>query len=171
MPDPLDPRHAVYAGSFDPLTLGHVDIIRRGAGLFSRLTVAIGVNPEKRPLFTLDERLALTRDVLADQPNVEIAGFTGLAVNFVRECGAAVLLRGVRTLTDIEAEFTMSLANRALDPQIETVFLMSSEKFTHISSSLIKQIAQLGDEHSRDRLQKFVPQEIIGPLLRKYHDE
>jgi len=171
MPDPLDPRHAVYAGSFDPLTLGHVDIIRRGAGLFSRLTVAIGVNPEKRPLFTLDERISLTRDVLADQPNVEISGFTGLAVNFVRECGAAVLLRGVRTLTDIEAEFTMSLANRALDPQIETVFLMSSEKFTHISSSLIKQIAQLGDEHSRDRLQKFVPQEVIGPLLWKYHEE
>ena len=171
MPDPLDPRHAVYAGSFDPLTLGHVDIIRRGAGLFSRLTVAIGVNPEKRPLFTLDERISLTRDVLADQPNVEISGFTGLAVNFVRECGAAVLLRGVRTLTDIEAEFTMSLANRALDPQIETVFLMSSEKFTHISSSLIKQIAQLGDEHSRDRLQKFVPQEVIGPLLWKYHGE
>jgi pantetheine-phosphate adenylyltransferase len=169
MPTPLDPRHAVYAGSFDPLTLGHVDIIRRGAGLFDRLTVAIGVNPEKRPLFTLEERIALSSDVLADLTNVDVTGFTGLAVNFVRECGAAVLLRGVRTLTDIEAEFTMSLANSALDAQIETVFLMSSEKFTHISSSLIKQIAQLGDDGSRDSLRKFVPQEIIGPLLKKCH--
>jgi len=169
MAKPLDPRHAVYTGSFDPLTLGHVDIIRRGAGLFERLTVAIGVNPDKRPLFSLDERVSLSTAVLAELPNVDVTGFTGLAVDFVKESGAAVLLRGVRTLTDIEAEFTMSLANRALAPEIETVFLMSSEKHTHISSTLIKQIAQLGDDHSRDSLQQFVPEEIIEPLLAKYH--
>ena len=164
----LDPRHAIYTGSFDPLTLGHVDIIRRGARLFERLTVAIGVNPDKQPLFTLDERVEISNLVLDDLPNVDATGFTGLAVNFVKQSGAAVLLRGVRTLTDIEAEFTMSLANRALAPEIETVFLMSSEKHTHISSSLIKQIAQLGDENCRESLKKFVPSEIIEPLLAKF---
>ena len=168
MADDLNPRHAVYTGSFDPLTLGHVDLIRRGAGLFDRLTVAIGVNPDKQALFTLEERIALSREVLADLANVDVAGFTGLTVNFVRECGAAVLLRGVRTLTDIESEFTMSLANRALDPQIETVFLMSSEKYTHISSSLIKQIAKLGDQDSSNNLKMFVPQQVIEPLRKKY---
>ena len=168
MADDLNPRHAVYTGSFDPLTLGHVDLIRRGAGLFDRLTVAIGVNPDKQALFTLEERIALSREVLADLANVDVAGFTGLTVNFVRECGAAVLLRGVRMLTDIEAEFTMSLANRVLDPQIETVFLMSSEKYTYISSSLIKQIAKLGDQDSRNNLKMFVPQQVIEPLRKKY---
>ncbi|MFQ5733031.1 MAG: pantetheine-phosphate adenylyltransferase [Planctomycetaceae bacterium] len=164
----LNPRHAVYTGSFDPLTLGHVDIIRRGAALFDRLTVAIGVNPDKRPLFSLEERVALSREVLADLPNVDVTGFTGLAVGFVKQCGAAVLLRGVRTLTDIEAEFTMSLANRALAPEIETVFLMSSEKHTHISSSLIKQIAKLGNDDALDDLSTFVPVALIEPLLAKY---
>lgn len=169
MPEPLNPRLAVYVGSFDPLTLGHVDIIRRGACLFERLTVGIGVNPEKRPLFSIEERLTLTRTVLADLPNVEVASFEGLAVNFAKEQNAAVMLRGMRTLTDIESEFTMSLANRALAAEIETVFLMSSEKFTHISSSLIKQIAQLGGaEGGEGRLKSFVPKEIIPALMAKY---
>lgn len=164
----LNPRHAVYAGSFDPLTLGHVDIIRRGAKLFERLTVGIGVNPEKQPLFALDERLALVREVLNDLDHVQVTEFTGLAVNFVQECGAAVLLRGMRALTDIEAEFTMSLANRALAPEIETVFLMASEKYSHISSTLIKQIAHLGGRENRHKLKMFVPAEFIDPLLAKY---
>lgn len=167
----LNPRHAVYTGSFDPLTLGHVDIIKRGADLFDQLTVAIGVNPDKRPLFTLEERVELGRAILDGVPNVDVTGFTGLSVDFVKQCGAAVLLRGVRTLTDIESEFTMSLANRALAPQIETVFLMSSEKHTHISSSLIKQIARLGGEKARDDLKAFVPAEVIEPLLAKYAEQ
>ena len=166
----LDPRHAIYTGSFDPLTLGHVDIIRRGAQLFDKLTVAIGLNPDKRPLFSPEERVALIQDVLSDCANVAVTHFTGLAVNFVKDLGAAVLLRGVRTLTDIEAEFTMSLANRALAPEIETVFLMSSEKHTHISSSLIKQIARLGGESAREELTAFVPAPVIEPLLAKYRD-
>jgi pantetheine-phosphate adenylyltransferase len=165
MSEALNPRRAVYVGSFDPLTLGHLDIIRRGARLFEKLTVGIGVNPEKRPLFSTDERLALTKSVLADLPNVDVACFEGLAVNFALEQNAAVMLRGIRTLTDIEAEFTMSLANRVLAREIETVFLMSSEKYTHISSSLIKQIAQLG---GAERLQAFVPAEIIPGLVAKY---
>lgn len=166
----LNPRHTVYVGSFDPLTLGHLDIIRRGAALFDRLTIGIGVNPEKKPLFPIAERLELTRHAVQQLNNVDVIEFRGLAVNFVKECGAAVLLRGMRTLTDIETEFTMSLANRALAPEIETVFLMASEKYTHISSTLIKQIALLGGEDTRERLREFVPQEVIGPLLAKYHD-
>ena len=166
----LNPHHAVYCGSFDPLTLGHLDIIRRGAGLFDKLTVGIGLNPEKNPLLTPDERESMCRQVLAPLRNVEVKCFAGLTVNFVRECGAAVMLRGVRTLTDIELEFTMTLANRALDPAIETVFLMASEKYSHISSSLIKQIASLGRGNTAEQLKSFLPREIIAPLLAKYPD-
>ena len=166
----LNPHSAVYGGSFDPLTLGHLDIIRRSAALFDNLIVGIGMNPEKQPLFTPDERESMTRQVLAPLKNVEVKCFEGLTVNFVRACGAAVMLRGVRTLTDIELEFTMTLANRALDPAIETVFLMASEKYSHISSSLIKQIASLGRGNTAEQLKTFLPREVIGPLLAKFPD-
>ena len=168
MTEQLDPRHSVYVGSFDPITLGHVDIIRRGARVYERLTVGIGINPDKKPLFSSDERLEMARRVLALFENVEVRCFEGLAVNFVHSCEAAIMLRGVRTLTDIDAEFTMSLANRALAPGIETVFLMSSEKFTHISSTLIKQIAALGQQDSVEQLKGFVPTEVVEPLLAKF---
>jgi len=161
----------VYAGSFDPLTLGHQDIIQRGAKLFDHVTVGIGMNPEKRPLFTPEERVAMAQSVLRPLSNVEVRSFHGLAVDFLRECGARVMLRGMRTLTDIEAEFTMVLANRALDPEIETVFLTAGEKFSHISSSLIKQVAQLGRHAAAKRLAEFVPPEVVEPLLAKYPDD
>lgn len=167
----LSSHHAVYVGSFDPLTLGHVDIIRRAALIFDRLTVGIGINPEKRSLFSPGERLSLTTEVVKPFPNVEVQSFYGLAVEFVRHCGARVLVRGVRTLSDIEAEFTMTLANRALDPEIDTVFLMAGERYTHISSSLIKQIAQLGQGTGAARLREFVPGEIVEPLLSKYKQD
>ena len=165
---PLNPRHAVYVGSFDPLTLGHNDIIRRGAGIFERLTVGVGINPDKRPLFSSEERVNLIRQVVAPLKNVEVTSFEGLAVRFVRNCGAAVMLRGVRTLTDIESEFTMSLANRVLASDIETVFLTAGEKYTHISSSLIKQVAQFGREEATSLLRDFVPDEVIAPLVAKF---
>ena len=164
----LNPRYAVYVGSFDPLTLGHEDIIRRGAAIFDRLTVGIGINPEKRPLFTPDERLVMAREVLAAHKNVEVACFEGLAVDFIRQCGAKVLVRGVRTLSDIETEFTMTLANRALDADIDTVFLMASEHYTHISSSLIKQVAQLGQKNTAAKLGEFVSSPVVLPLLQKF---
>ncbi|MBC8116782.1 MAG: pantetheine-phosphate adenylyltransferase [Candidatus Saccharimonas sp.] len=164
----LSSHHAVYVGSFDPLTLGHVDIIRRAATIFDRLTVGIGINPDKRPLFSPDERLALTLQALKPFKNVEVRCFEGLTVEFIRQCGARVLVRGVRTLSDIETEFTMTLANRALDPEIDTVFLMAAERYTHISSSLIKQIAQLGQGSTMDKLREFVPLEIVEPLVGKY---
>ena len=161
-------HHAVYVGSFDPLTLGHVDIIRRAAAIFDRLTVGIGINPDKRPLFSPEERLTLTTRILQPFANVEVDCFQGLTVDFIRQRGARVLVRGVRTLSDIEAEFTMTLANRALDPEIDTVFLMASEGYTHISSSLIKQIAQLGQGSAATKLCDFVPSDVIQPLLAKY---
>jgi pantetheine-phosphate adenylyltransferase len=163
----LNPKHAVYVGSFDPVTLGHVDIIVRGASIFDKLTIGIGINPEKTPLFTPEERLSLMRDVFSDHDNIEVKTFTGLTVKFVRECGAKVMLRGMRTLTDLESEFTMSLANHVLAPELETMFLMSSDKYTHISSTLIKQIAQMGGEEGDRLLKDFVPKPVIAPLLAK----
>jgi pantetheine-phosphate adenylyltransferase len=168
MPTALNSHHAVYVGSFDPLTLGHVDIIKRGAVIFDRLTVGIGINPDKNPLFSPEERLSLAQSVLRPWKNVEIRCFEGLTVEFVRQSGARVLLRGVRTLSDIETEFTMTLTNRALDPEIDTLFLMASEKYTHVSSTLIKQIAQLAQGSAVGKLNEFIPPEVIGPLLKKY---
>ena len=168
MSEMLDERHAVYDGSFDPPTHGHHDIISRGAALFQRVTVGIGINPDKTPLFSSEERLSLLREIVAPLKNVEVACFEGLAVDFVRQCGASVMLRGMRTLTDIEAEFTLTLANRSLAPDIETVFLMANEQYTSISSTLIKQIAGMGRAGSVDQLVEFVPESVIGPLLEKY---
>jgi pantetheine-phosphate adenylyltransferase len=159
-----DSRVAVYTGSFDPITLGHINVIERASRLVDKLIVGIGTNIEKQPLFTPDERVELTRHATQHLPNVEVKQFSGLAVHFVRECGARVLLRGVRSLTDIESEFTMTLANRKLDPGVETVFLMADEQFTHVSSSLLKQITPLASD---EELARFVPREII-PHLRSH---
>jgi pantetheine-phosphate adenylyltransferase len=156
-------RVAVYTGSFDPITLGHINVIERASRLVDKLIVGIGINIEKQPLFTSEERFDLVRRVVKHLPNVEVRQFSGLAVHFVRECGAQVMLRGVRSLTDIEAEFTMTLANRKLDPRIETVFLMADEQFSHVSSSLLKQIAPLASD---EELARFVPREIIPELRR-----
>jgi len=164
----LDPRHAVYAGSFDPVTLGHVDIIRRGARLFEQVTVGIGINPDKEPLFTPEERVELMQEIFGELPNVKVVCFEGLTVEFVRQQKAAVMLRGVRTVSDIELEFTMTLTNRTLEPGIETVFLMASERFSHISSTLIKQIASMSPTTGETRLSEFVPAAVIAPLLAKY---
>jgi pantetheine-phosphate adenylyltransferase len=155
-------RIAVYTGSFDPVTLGHLHIIERAAALFDELVIGIGINTDKRSLFDPDERLDLMRLVTGDMSNVRVEIFDGLAVDFVRQLGASVMVRGIRPLTDIAGEFTMMMANHQLDPGVETVFLMADERFTHVSSSLLKQIAKLSDDD--DRLAKFVPREIIAPL-------
>jgi len=167
MASTLNPRHAVYVGSFDPMSLGHEDIVRRGAGMFERVTVGIGTNPEKRSLFSLEERLELVGKVLQPFRNVEIDRFDGLAVDFVRRCKGAVMLRGLRMLSDIEMEFTQCLANRVLAPDIETVFLMAGEKYAHISSTLVKQIAQMGHQDIAEKLRAFVPEPFIQPLIDK----
>lgn len=162
------PRIAVYTGSFDPITLGHLNVIQRASRLVDRLVVGIGINAEKRALFTPEERVELVSNVVRTCGNVEVRTFDGLAVDFVRECGSRVMVRGVRPLSDISAEFTMMMANRHLDPGIETVFLMADEEFAHVSSSLIKQITP----HSSDKtLSRFVPAEIIPALRRKLADQ
>lgn len=158
-------RIAVYTGSFDPVTLGHLHIIERAAKLFDRLVVGIGINAEKRPLFDIVDRVELVKRVTVKLPNVSVQMFDGLAVDFVREMGSRVMVRGIRPLTDIAGELTMMMANHQLDPDIETVFLMADERFAHVSSSLLKQIAAL--EVTDERLEKFVPRDIIEPLRER----
>ena len=150
---------AVYTGVFDPVHLGHLDVIRRGCDIFQRLVVGVGINPEKMPLFTPEERVELLQRVVAPFPNVEVRPFDGLAVRFVREVGARIMLRGLRTTSDMEYEFTMSLTNLALDPAIETVFLMAKETYSHISGTLLRQIARFGGD-----LDKFVPPLVMEAL-------
>jgi pantetheine-phosphate adenylyltransferase len=151
---------AVYTGQFDPVHLGHVDIIRRAARLSDKLFVGVGNNPEKAPFFATEQRVELLRKVALPYKNVEIRAFEGLAVHFVRSLGARIMVRGLRTLSDMEYEFTMSLTNLTLDPEIETVFLMAKEEYSHVSSTLIRQIATFGGN-----LDKFVPPEVKEALL------
>ena len=160
----MDNRVAVYTGSFDPITLGHVNVIERGRRLVDHLIIGIGINVEKEELFSPEERLELVRRVTEKWDNVEVRVFRGLAVQFVRDCGARVMIRGVRPLTDIAAEFTMMMANRKLDMDVETVFLMADEDFAHISSSLIKQIAVMSNDQM---LARFIPDEIIPDVRQK----
>lgn len=166
MPDALSPRVAVYTGSFDPVHLGHLDIIQRGNRLFDRLIVGVGINPDKDTLFSIDERVELLRRVVTPYRNVEVQPFTGLAVRFVRDAGARIMVRGLRTLSDMEFEFSMSLMNLNLDPAIETVFLMAKEEFSHVSSSLLRQIAALGGDLSR-----FLPDPVKSALIAKAQSE
>ncbi len=160
-------RTAVYTGSFDPITLGHLDIIRRASPLFNELVIGIGFNADKQSLFEPEQRVDLVQSVTGDLDNVRVEIFTGLAVDFVRSLGARVMVRGMRPLTDIAGEFTMMMANQQLDPEIETVFLMAAERYAHVSSSLLKQIAALSSDD--EQLAKFVPRAIIGPLRDRLH--
>ncbi len=137
-------RLAVYPGSFDPLTNGHVDIIRRGGHLFDRIVVAILVNLDKAPLFTAEERVAIAREVFADQPNVEVDTFEGLLVDYARQREASVIVRGLRAISDFEYELQMALMNRRLNSEIETVFMMPAEPYTYVSSRLVKEVFALG---------------------------
>jgi pantetheine-phosphate adenylyltransferase len=161
-------RRAVYTGSFDPITLGHLNVIERSRKLVDELIVGVGLNIDKQSLFTGDERVDLIRLVTKELGNVDVRKFDGLAVRFVRECDARVIIRGVRSLTDMEAEFTMTLANRKLDTGIETIFLMADDEFSHVSSSLMKQITPLASD---EELARFVPREIIPDLRTKIAEE
>jgi pantetheine-phosphate adenylyltransferase len=151
---------AVYPGSFDPLTNGHVDIISRGARLFDRIIVAILVNAEKSPLFTMDERVEITRSVFKTHSNVEVDTFDGLLVDYVERRDAQVIVRGLRAVSDFEFEFQMALMNRRLRPKIETVFMMPAEQYTYISSRLIKEVFSLGG-----RVEGLVP-DLVEQRLR-----
>jgi pantetheine-phosphate adenylyltransferase len=151
---------AAYSGTFDPITYGHYDIIERAALMFPRLIVAVGLNPSKNPRFDLDERVALIRDVVKDLPNVEVKGFSGLVVDFARDNGVTVLVRGVRTVGDVDYEKQMAVMNRDLYPQLDTVMLAPSPQYAHLSSSLVRELAALGAP-----VEKLVPAAVI-PALR-----
>jgi pantetheine-phosphate adenylyltransferase len=153
---------AVYPGTFDPIHFGHLDIIELGSKVFPRLLVGVGINPDKSTLFSLEERVALVKKTTSHLPNVEVLPFENLVVHFVKESNSKLILRGMRTTSDMDYEFTMSLANMALDPDIETVFLLAKDIYSHLSSSLLKQIAVLGGD-----LSKFIPPDVAKAMLEK----
>lgn len=155
---------AVYPGSFDPITLGHLNVVERLSGLFDRLVIGIGINIEKRPMFEPQERVELVRKAISHIENVEIHTFSGLAVEFVKRCGSRIMVRGVRPITDIPAEITMMMANRRLAPDVETLFMIADGELAHVSSSLIKEIAPLaGDE----QLTRFLPPHVVEAIRAK----
>jgi len=156
------PTLAVYPGSFDPLTNGHVDIISRGARIFDRIIVAILINDEKAPLFSMEERLKIAQEVFKDFPNVEIDTFDGLLVDYVERRRAHVIVRGLRAVSDFEFEFQMALMNRRLNGKIETVFMMPAEQYSYISSRLIKEVFSLGG-----RVHGLVPDTVEERLRQK----
>ena len=159
---------AVYPGSFDPITLGHLNVMERASKLFDRLIVGVGVNVEKQTMFSADERLALIREATAHLQNVEIRTFTRLAVTFVKQCGARIMVRGVRPITDIAAELTMMMANRRLAPDVETLFMIADGELAHVSSSLIKQIATVADDAE---LSRFLPANVVRAVRARMERE
>src|SRR5262245_62893331 len=140
---------AVYPGTFDPLTRGHEDLVRRAAGLFAKLVVGVADSRAKAPFFVLEERIAIAREVLSHYPNVEVAGFRGLLKDFVREQNARVIVRGLRAVSDFEYEFQMAGMNRYLLPDVETMFLTPSDQYQFISGTIVREIAQLGGDVSK----------------------
>ncbi len=154
---------AVYPGTFDPITNGHLDIIGRGVRLFDQVIVALLKNADKEPLFSLSERLEIVGNAVRQFPNVRVESFDGLLVDYARKRGARAIVRGLRALSDFEYEFQMALMNRRLGPDIETVFMMPSEAYSYVSSRLVKQVVGLGGDASG-----LVPQEVVDRLKARY---
>ncbi|MGB2375680.1 MAG: pantetheine-phosphate adenylyltransferase [Porticoccaceae bacterium] len=152
----------VYPGTFDPITNGHIDLVERASKLFGKVVIGIASNRQKSPLFTIEERIDLARECLQHISNVEIYGFNSLLVNFVKECNADAIMRGLRAVSDFEYEFQMANMNRALSPEIESIFLTPSEKFSYISSSLVREISSLNGDVSQ-----FVPANVANALAEK----
>jgi pantetheine-phosphate adenylyltransferase len=154
---------AMYPGTFDPVTRGHEDLVRRATKLFDEVVVAIATNPDKAPLFSLEERVALATDVLKDLPGVSVTGYEGLTVDFARERGLSAIIRGLRAVSDFEYEFQLATMNRHLTDQVETVFLTPTEHYTFVSSSLVREIARLGGDVS-----SFVHARVAEGLTTKF---
>jgi pantetheine-phosphate adenylyltransferase len=154
-------KRAVFPGQFDPITNGHLDVIRRGVHLFDELIVAVGINPEKREMFTLDDRIEIIRDLLHDLPAVKVQKYVGLTVDFVRDVQATAILRGIRDVSDLRYEFQLALANRAVGG-VETVFIMTGDQHALTSSSLIRQIVSLGGDVKQ--LHGLLPDQVIRRL-------
>lgn len=145
----LDHRLAIYPGTFDPITRGHEDLVRRAASLFDKVVLAIAESPSKQPRFSLAERVEMAHEVLADLPNVEIVGFNSLLMKFVHERGAKVIVRGLRAVSDFEYEFQMAGMNRSVYPEVETVFLTPGEQYMFVSATMVREIARLGGDVSK----------------------
>lgn len=154
---------ALYPGSFDPITFGHIDIARRASRIFSRVVTVVASNPGKNPIFSVEERIDMVRQSLRDVPNIEVVSFSGLIVNCVKQYDASVIIRGLRALTDFEYEFQMAYTNRQLYEPAETVFLMPSAKYTYLTSSIVRQIARLGGDIST-----FAPEYVCQQLAEKF---
>lgn len=152
-------RRAIYPGSFDPVTNGHLDVIERARKLFDEVIVAVAHNDQKQPLFPLEERVALLHETIGDAANVQIAPMGGLLVDFAIEQGAIAVVRGLRAVSDFEFEFQMALMNRKLEPEVETMFLMPKEEYTYLSSRIVKEIARLGGD-----VATFVPPQVAAAL-------
>jgi pantetheine-phosphate adenylyltransferase len=155
---------AIYPGTFDPITNGHIDLITRAAGIFDRVFVAVAENRNKTPLFNLEERVALARNALEILTNVEVIGFETLLVECARKCGASVILRGLRAVSDFEFEFQLAGMNRYLGPELETMFLTPSDRYAYLSSSVVREIAKLGGDVSG-----FVSERVRRELAAKFH--
>ncbi len=153
---------AIYPGTFDPLTLGHLDVIERASRIFDRLIVAVGVNASKKPLFSTEERMAMVREVVKDMANVEVDSFSGLLVDYCRNKHVYALIRGLRAFSDFEYEFQMALTNRKLAPEVETIFLMPKETHSYLSSSMVRRIAEMGGN-----IENFVPPPVRRALERQ----
>jgi pantetheine-phosphate adenylyltransferase len=157
---------AIYAGTFDPITCGHVDLLERAVKIFDHIIIAIAASPNKKPLFSLEERVNLATEVLSRYPSMQVLGFNCLLLNFAKEHGANVILRGLRTVTDFDYEFQLGSMNRHLNPDIESIFLMPAENYMYISSSLVREIASLKGDVSG-----FVPEIVKLALNKKYDAE
>ena len=153
----------VYPGTFDPITNGHIDLIERASKLFDRIIVSIASSKKKSPLFTIEERISLATECLKHLPNVEIKGFDYLLVNFVKDCDADAVMRGLRAVSDFEYEFQLANMNGALSPDVESIFLTPAEKFSYISSSLVREISSLQGD-----VTKFVPPNVADALVKKF---
>ncbi len=156
-------RIGVFPGQFDPITRGHVDIIKRGSIMFDELIVAVGVNPEKRELFSIEERAAMIRELVGDMPAVRVEKYVGLTADFVREHGAIAILRGIRDVSDLRYEFQLALANRAVGG-VETIFIMTGDQYALTSSSLIRQVVSLGGDVKQ--LGAVVPENVVQRLIQ-----
>ncbi len=153
---------AMYPGTFDPITLGHEDLVRRATRLFDKVIVAIAANPSKEPMFSLDERVELARTVLADMDSVEVMGYSGLTVDFARDNGLQAIVRGLRAISDFEYEFQLANMNRHLNEEVESVFLTPTETYTYISASLVREICSMGGDIS-----EFVSPKVKDALMER----